>query len=246
MSRKGVSILKTEEIDSLLKLGPGAFSHIPKYCREDAIEAISHVRRMEEERLFRPGLYYVALADLSGATAASAKLGSALNRKRVESFITVCVESLGLSKPENYAQFVKPVGDAALLIFSSFSDLHAWWTTAQSRMQFYSFEWNRELSEELRTTFQLRSKTVVHVGEVAYSDGKDPVSMAVNQIFKIEKLFTAGELGCTEIARSVAFPLFVDLGLHPERREEVELPGSESPTLTWLLARNEAANFDLS
>jgi class 3 adenylate cyclase len=235
-----------EDIEAILGLGRGAFDHIPKYCRKEAIEAIAHVRRMEENRLLRSGVYYVVLSDLSGATDASAKLGVDLNRRRVESFITVCVESLGASKPNSYAQFLKPVGDAALFLFSAFFDLYGWWREAQSRMQLYSSEWNRELESDKRSVFQLRSKTVIHVGEVVYSEEKDPVAAAVNQVFKIEKLFKPGELGSTETARMVASPFFPDLSLQPVIREEVTLPGADAPMMTWVLATNEMANYDLA
>ncbi len=235
-----------DDIDAILGLGRGAFNHIPKYCREAAIEAIAQVRRMEDERLFRPGVYYVVLTDLSGATASSQTLGAQLNMRRVEAFITACVESLGLSEPKSYAHFLKVVGDAGLFLFSSFTDLYNWWETTQTRMQFYSYEWNRKLDPDKRSAFQLRSKTVFHVGELLYSEGNDPVSAAVNQVFKIEKLFAAGELGSTDIAKMVASPFFPDLKLTPERRGEVTLPGMESATDIWLIAKSETAQFDVA
>ncbi len=238
--------MKIEDIERLIGLGRGAFDHIPEYCREPAMQAMADLLKMEGQRVLRSGVYYVVLSDLSGATAASEKLGAELNRQRVESFITVCVESLGASQPANYAQFVKPVGDAALLLFSSFLDLYKWWTTTQSGMKLYSYEWNRKLSTEMRSIFQLRSKTVIHVGEVLYSGGKDPVAAAVNQVFKIEKLFGPGELGCTEVARTVASPFFPDLKLQPQTRQEVTLPGANVKTMTWLLATNEATKYDLA
>lgn len=238
--------MDTEDIEAVLGLGRGAFDHIPKYCRKEAIEAIAHVRRMEEQCLLRSGVYYVVLSDLSGATDASVKLGVELNRRRVESFITVCVESLGASEPKSYAQFLKPAGDAALFLFAAFLDLYRWWEEAQRRMQLYSFEWNRQLDPDKRSVFQLRSKTVIHVGEVVYSDEKEPVAAAVNQVFKIEKLFKPGELGSTEIARVVASPFFPDLSLQPVIREEVTLPGADAPIMTWVLAKSEIANYDLA
>jgi class 3 adenylate cyclase len=244
-SRATKNTLRTQDLERFLKLGPGAFDHIPEYCRPQAIAAIAHVLEMEEKRLLRTGVYYVVLSDLCGATAASATLGAVLNRKRVESFITVCVESLGSSSPEGYAQFLKAVGDATLFLFSTFTDLHSWWETTQDQMQFYSAEWNRKLAPEMRSAFQLRSKTVFHVGEVLYSDGTDPVSMAVNQVFKIEKLFKPGELGCTEIAKNIASTHFPDLLLKPKKRTEVVLPGTRSPAMTWVVAKNKAAKYDL-
>jgi class 3 adenylate cyclase len=238
--------INIEDIEAVLGLGRGAFDHIPNYCRKEAIEAIAHVRRIEEEHLLRSGVYYIVLSDLSGATAASAKLGADLNRQRVESFITLCVESLGASKPQSYAQFLKPVGDAALFLFSAFLDLYAWWRGSQERMLLYSSEWNRKLHPDMRSVFQLRSKTVIHVGEVVYSGGKDPVAAAVNQVFKIEKLFGPGELGCTEVARGIASPFFPDLSIEAKPREAVDLPGAHGPMMTWLLAENEMAKYDLA
>lgn len=113
-------------------------------------------------------------------------------------------------------------------------------------MQLHTYEWNRQIAEELRPAFQLTSKTVFHVGEVLYSDGKDPVSAAVNQVFKIEKLFSRGELGCTDIARVVASPFFSDLGLQPATRASADLPGLDSPVMTWLVSEHEVAHIDVA
>jgi len=238
--------MNSDDIEAVLGLGRGAFDHIPTYCRKEAIEAIAHVRRMEDLHLLRTGVYYVVLSDLCGATVASETLGTDLNRQRVESFITVCVASLGVSEPQSYAHFLKPVGDAALFLFSAFVDLYTWWRETQSRMHFYSSEWNRKIQPDMRKVFQLRSKTVMHVGEVLYSDGSDPVAAAVNQVFKIEKLFKPGELGCTEIARVVASPFFPDLSIHPKTREVVALPGTGAPIMTWVLAEDEVSKCELA
>lgn len=238
--------MKIEDVDLLLGLPRGAFDHIPRYCRKEALEAIAYVRRMEEQQLLRSGVYYVVLSDLCGATLASEKLGSELNRRRVESFITLSVESLGTSKPDSYAHFVKPAGDAVLFLFSAFTDLHSWWKECQDRMLLYSSEWNRKLDSDSRSIFQLRSKTVFHVGEVGYSDDHDPVAAAVNQVFKVEKIFKAGELGCTELAKVIASPLFPDCSLTPRAREEVILPGIDAPMMTWVIAEDERAKYDLA
>jgi hypothetical protein len=77
--------MNTKDIERLLGLGRGAFDHIPEYCRNEAMEAMAYVLKMEEQRVLRPGLYYVVLSDLCNATEASAKLGLELNKQRVES-----------------------------------------------------------------------------------------------------------------------------------------------------------------
>jgi hypothetical protein len=84
-----------EEIDSFLGLPKGAFNHIPIYARKAAMHAIAKVRKLEEEQIFRPGLYYIVLIDLTASTRASKLLGTELNQRRVQAFITACVEALG-------------------------------------------------------------------------------------------------------------------------------------------------------
>lgn len=233
--------ISVHDVETFLGLGVGAFDHIPKYCKKEALEAIAHVRKLERESLLRPGVYYVALSDLSGATESSKTLGAELNKRRVESFITACVGSLGLSEPASYAQFVKSVGDAGLFLFSAFTDLHHWWTVLQSQMRLYSFEWGKDQDSAVSAVFALRAKTVFHVGEVTYSGGNDPMSAAVNDVFKIEKQFQSGELGCTDLARIVAAPFFPDLGLTPELRGEVDLPGAAAAVKTWVVAADRVS-----
>ena len=188
------------------------------------------------DHLLRCGVSYVALSDLTGATESSKTLGVEINKQRVESFITASVGSLGLSRPANYAQFVKTVGDAGLFLFSAFTDLFHWWTVMQSQMRLYSYEWGKDRDTALAGAFTVRAQTVFHAGEVNDSDITNPVSAAVNDVFKIEKQFQPGELGCTELGRIVAAPFFPDLGLTPEIRGEVALPGSAAPVQTWVVA----------
>jgi hypothetical protein len=111
-------------IDEYLGFEAGTFNHIPHYAREEAIDAMRQVMKVERSRLFRPGLYYIVLSDLSRSTEASAILGTDLNKKRVESFILRCVECLTYINPENYFWFVREIGDAVLLLFSSFRDAY--------------------------------------------------------------------------------------------------------------------------
>src|SRR5271157_3499893 len=117
------------EIEEYLKLQPGSFDHIPHYARESAIDAIRHVMRLERKQLFRPGLYYILLSDLCRSTEASRHIGANLNRSRIETFILTCTEALGSIDLENYAIFLREIGDAVLMLFSSFQDILSWYTT---------------------------------------------------------------------------------------------------------------------
>ncbi len=199
------------------------------------MRAIAKVRQLEESQLFRPGLYYIALTDLVGSTIASRQLGVDLNKRRVETFITASVEALGQIQLSNYAQFVKEIGDATLFIFSSFDDLYNWWKQAAHNYGTYNYFNEGELSVEQESAFAIRARTVVHLGEVAYSSRSNPVALAVNQVFKIEKMFTAGQLGVTDVVRQAADPSLVAKGLVPVKHQDVILPGRTESSSTWII-----------
>jgi hypothetical protein len=130
---------------------------------------------------------------------------------------------------------LKEIGDATLFIFSSFEDLYHWWKTTENGFFNYNDEWDDELGEELFRAFNITAKTVVHLGEVSYITKENPLSLAVNQVFKIEKLFGRGELGCTEAVRSAACPHFEKLKIKPSRGRDVTLPGDNDASPTWIL-----------
>jgi hypothetical protein len=189
-ARLTVLIVKAEDVDRFLGLPKGSFDHIPNYARQAALEAIANVRRLEEQQLFRPGVYYIVLTDLTASTEASKVLGLELNKKRVETFVTANVEALGQIELTSYAQFLKEIGDATLFIFSSFADVYAWWQQACFLLGSYDDEWRAEICDaKLFSAFSLRAKTVIHLGEVSYITGGNPLCLAINQVFKIEKLF---------------------------------------------------------
>src|SRR5438445_5669989 len=147
------------QVDSFLGLPKGSFDHIPNYAKQAALSAIAKVRKLEQEHIFRPGLYYIALIDLTASTGASKSLGTDLNQKRVQTFVTACVESLGMMELTSYAQFVKEIGDATLFIFSSFEDLVFWWQQAEEQFWSYNQEWENELcGDEKFDDFIIRAK----------------------------------------------------------------------------------------
>lgn len=225
-----------KEAAKFLGVPSGSLSHIPPYALIPALEAIAKVRDLEAKNLFRPGLYYVALVDLTASTAASAHLGAETNIRRIEAFITATVEALGSIKPRNYAQFLKEVGDGSLFLFSSFDDLYDWWIKAQGNLESYNDEYRGDFEDDEWEYFKLSAKTVVHLGEVAFSEHKNPIALAVNQVFKIEKLFSAYELGATDAVRQAATPGLIQRELTPVKRKSVVLPGDKTATLTWKLA----------
>lgn len=52
-----------------------------------------------------------------------------------------------------------------------------------------------------------------YIGEVAFKENIDPLSLAVSQTFKIEKAFDRDQLGCTQAVHDVAAPLANGLGI---------------------------------
>jgi hypothetical protein len=190
------------DVDDFLGFPPGTFDHIPHYARGEALSALLHVREMEEQNVFRPGLYYAVLSDLCRATEASLVLGNDISKRRIETFILTCVDALGHIETTNYHLFLREIGDAVLLLFSSFEDAHNWWMTMNSWLDGRDGMWTMELdlTREERKQFKLECKTIIHAGEIGYSGGNVPVSAAVNQVFKVEKMFRPHELGITHAA----------------------------------------------
>jgi hypothetical protein len=225
------------EADEFLGFEPGTFDHIPHYARYEALDALLHVRRMEEEHVFRPGLYYAVLSDLCHATEASQVLGNDISKKRIETFILTCVDALGHIETTNYHLFLREIGDAVLLLFSSFEDAYQWWLTMHSWLYGRDNMWMNELdlSRTERKHFRLEAKTIIHAGEVAYSGRNIPVSSAINQIFKVEKNFKANELGITQHALSCARPLLRSLKLRSKLRCMVTLPGDKDSLGVYLI-----------
>jgi len=96
--------------------------------------------------------------------------------------------------------------------------------------------WKLELPAKVFKTFYIEAKTVIHAGEVAYSANKIPVALAVNQTFKIEKIFKPNELGITHIVKTTAEPIIKSIGLRLRKRKMIILPGSKESTPVYLAA----------
>ncbi len=229
------------DVDDFLGFEPGTFDHIPHYARLEALAALLHVREMEQNHVFRPGLYYTVLSDLCRSTEASIVLGNEISKKRIETFILTCVDAMGHIETTNYHLFLREVGDAVLILFSSFGDAYNWWQTMHSWLDGRDGMWGMELDlsrSELKQ-FRLEAKTIIHAGEVDYSGTNIPISAAVNQVFKVEKKFKANELGVTQQALACARPVLRSLKLRPRLRCKVKLPGDKEPLGVFLIDNYE-------
>jgi hypothetical protein len=229
------------DVDEFLGFEPGTFDHIPHYARYEALDALLHVREMELNHVFRPGLYYTVLSDLCRATEASLVLGNDISKKRIETFILTCVDALGHIETTNYHLFLREIGDAVLMLFSSFNDAYEWWLTMHSWLDGRDGLWGMDLdlSRAERKHFKLEARTIIHAGEVTYSGINIPISAAVNQVFKVEKQFKANELGITQHALSCARPVLRSLKLSPRLRCTIKLPGDKAPLGIYLIDNYE-------
>lgn len=230
-----------------MNLPAGSLANIPIYARLPAVNAILKVKKMEEKSLFRPGLYYIVLADLCGHTAFNAKYGDAEGDMRIEWFQTCVIQSLGELEANNYAAFSKAIGDASLLIFSSFLDVYRWSELLSKNLAALMDEYPEGLEnlgidfdddlEQRLSDFDLRARRLVHLGEVSYKDGSDPLSLAVSQVFKIEKTFSKDILGCTQVVADTIRPKLNELGLCLEGNSSVLLPGAEKESMTYYVTK---------
>jgi len=100
--------------------------------------------------------------------------------------------------------------------------------------------WEHEIPSSLRRNFRCEARTVIHAGEVAYSDKNIPVAQAVNEVFKIEKMFKANELGITEPVRISTAPILREHKLRAKSRGMATLPGSRVATRLFVIDKYRA------
>jgi class 3 adenylate cyclase len=237
-------------VERYLNLPTGTLRHIPIYARVPAVDAIIKVKEMEQSSLFRPGLYYIVLADLCGNTAFNAKYGDAEGDVRTEWFHTAAIQAIGEIDLRNYVAFSKTIGDAALLIFSSFFDVHAWSEKFSSildsmideypeNLELRGIEFDDSELERRIADFSLRARRLVHLGEVSYKEN-DPLSLAVSQTFKIEKSFSETDLGCTQSVADAIRPKLGELNLELSKNQSVAIAGLGDDVMTYYIRRRRA------
>lgn len=241
-------------IENELNLPEGSLRSIPYYARMDAARAIKKVLEMERKSIFRPGLYYIVLADLVANTAFNEKHGNAYADLRTQWFHTAAIQAVGAIDVSNYATFNKTIGDASLLIFSSINNIVQWSDRFNGILDAYNRQFESEVQygfegiptpeqsqvAELIQDFGLRARRLVHAGEVRYADFNDPLSLAVSQTFKMEKAFADLRLGCTEIVATTIKPNLQDLGLQLVQNKPIRIAGEAKETMTYYLTPSTA------
>ena len=93
-----------------------------------------------------------------------------------------------------------------------------------------------ELKQRLKD-FELRARRLVHLGEVSYKEDLDPISLAVSQTFKIEKIFSETVLGCTQPVADAIRPKLDELDLKLRENQKVAIPGIEGNVMTYYISK---------
>ena len=242
-------------LERYLNLPQDSLRNIPIYARKPAVDAIIKVKEMENTSLFRPGLYYIVLADLCGNTAFNARYGDAEGDVRIEWFQTAAIQSIGEISVRNYVAFSKTIGDAALLIFSAFQDVYEWSETFSGNLEGMTgeyienmdtrgVEYDEEELDQRLDDFRLRARRLVHLGEVSYKNDTDPLSLAVSQTFKIEKTFSETDLGCTQPVADAIRPKLSELGLELHENRTVAIAGLGGDVMTYYIRKKAAKKPD--
>lgn len=238
-------------IEDELKLARGSLGSIPDYARPQAIEVAKQILEMQKKSLFREGLYYIVLADIAGNTDFNIKYGNAHADLRGQWFHTSIIEALGHIELHNYANFVKTIGDAALLVFSSIGDVIKWSEELNLVLEKYNQEYARKIKakelplytedeyndDEQIKDFALNVRRVIHLGEVQYVDEYDPLSLAVSQTFKAEKEFGRTNLGCTGAVAHIIKPALIEYGYTLVENRPIDIPGEPDQQMSYYITK---------
>ncbi|MBE0416928.1 MAG: hypothetical protein IBX63_04105 [Coriobacteriia bacterium] len=187
----------------------------PAHALGKAAEAIDRINELQAQRLIRDGVYYIVLVDLVGSTKYMAEYGNQKAAVRIQHFVASSLNALKTADLKNTAIFIKDIGDAVLLIFQHFPDVLRW------RASFAEY-----LDVPAHQPLEIR--TCVHLGEVSL-EGVNPISLAVSQCFKMEKMVQASDIVLTEPAYCVAWPTLVSAHSAFEDYDAVGLDGFEEP-----------------
>lgn len=173
---------------------------------------------MKTQSGIQDGIYYIVLADLVGSTKFGARMGNDALSARVQAFVAASKEALEHAKMgSNSGRFLKSVGDGVLIAFNHFPDVVQW------QME---FDGTLSLAPNQHEPFQAR--VCVHAGEVRIEDG-ELSTLAINQVFKMEKKVGAGEVVLSDTAHKLALPSLYPRQCEFEEYGTVRLDGYAHP-----------------
>lgn len=182
------------DLDSIRK---EFLKYAPCYAIQEAEIALEKILDLQSQGLIRNGLYYVVLADIVGSTKYAAQYGDKVNAERIKHFVTSAFKAIGNTDLTNNAIFIKEIGDAVLIIFQCFIDVLKWHANFEEWLKIYSTAKGKK--------HKINIRTCIHIGDIILH-GINPISLAVSQLFKMEKSVSAEEIVLTEPAYFTAWP----------------------------------------
>ncbi len=242
-----------DDIEDKLQITRGSLGSIPDYARVPGINMVKRILEMQKKTLFREGLYYIVLSDISKNTEFNVKYGNAHADIRNQWFHTAVIEALGEIELNNYANFIKTIGDASLVVFSSIGDIIKWSEKLNETLEIYNKEYETQLREDRLPThifdhnkhdieqqikdFKLDVRRLIHVGEIQYTDEYDPLSLAISQTFKVEKNFARTDLGCTGRAARLIEPALIEHGYKLKENKKIDMQGEEGLVMSYYIVK---------
>ena len=234
-----ISIVESQRIEKTLGgdnqfFGDSNMQSLMYHSFESAVKVAQTISQLEKKKQFHPGLYYIVLIDLVGSTKASAELGPQENIDRINQFVEYTKAAWKKMKNMGSVQFIKDVGDASLFTFSNFEDILEWSKNVDELLTQYNNECDKQAKLPV---YKMFAKKCVHLGEVHFNKGSDPIAFAINQLFKIEKEFTKDQLGITDSVKQVILPRIRAKEISLTKVHDVILPGDDATSALWHISK---------
>jgi len=205
-----------------------ALVDLPKELRDIILETSEKIRKLEEEKKVEPGLYYIVLIDLVGSTAAAGQLDPQENIDRNNKFIEFTRNAIN-NNSRNSINYLLQQKDASLILFSNFEDILDWQKQVMESLKNYNDECDREGKDSV---YKMYCKIAIQAGEVHFYKA-DPIALAVDQVFKIEKYLVGGNFAITDRVREVILPRINSGKLISEKLTEIKIDGEENSKPLW-------------
>lgn len=187
---------------------------------------------MENNQEITDGIYYIVVADMVGSTNFAVRMGDAALMNRIQTFVQASKKGIEHAKmSSNSGRFLKPVGDAVLLVFNHFTDIVQWQMEFEGALVLATSQYE-----------PIQTRICVHAGEVRVVDG-DVSNLAIHQAFKMEKSVRAGDLVLSELAYKLAVPSLYPKQCVFEEYGTVDIKGYDFPVKLYKLAIKEAFAF---
>ena len=197
------------------------------------LDSSEKIRKLEEENQIQSGLYYIVLIDLVGSTNAAGKMDPQENIERINKFIGFTKSAIN-NNSRNKIEHLLQIKDASLILFCNFEDILDWYKKISELLQKFNDECDVKKIDEI---YKMYCKVATQAGEVHFYKA-DPIALAVDQVFKIEKYLKSGYFGVTDRVREIILPRIFSKKLSSEKIMDLDLEGEENIRPLWNIIIN--------